>query len=292
MRVFVIGATGYVGSGIVRGLQERGHAVVGAARTPEAARKLREAGVEPVTSDITQPESLIAPAASADAVVYAVQYHGADGLAVEGRALGGLIDALAGTNKPFVYTSGVWIYGNTGDAIADEDSQVNPTPLVAHRPQLERIVLDGVARGVRVTIVRPGNVYGHGGGIHMMWVQSAKSTGAARFVGDGTNHWAMVQLDDLAQLYVLALEKAAAGAIYNATDETSFTVREMAEAASQGTGQNGAVTAWPLDDARLELGAFADALALDLRVNSNRARQQLGWRTRTSTILDELRGTN
>jgi nucleoside-diphosphate-sugar epimerase len=121
-----------------------------------------------------------------------------------------------------------------------------------------------------------------------MWVQSAKESGTARFVGDGSNHWTTVHRDDLAALYALALERAAAGAIYNANDESSFTVREMAQAASIGAGTGGAVAAWPLEEARLALGPFADGLALDSKMTSKRAHEQLGWRTRTATILDDL----
>jgi nucleoside-diphosphate-sugar epimerase len=150
-------------------------------------------------------------------------------------------------------------------------------------------VLGGVDRNVRAIVIRPGDVYGHAGGIPAMWTQTARTTGAARFVGDGSNRWAMVHAEDLAELYALALEKAPPGAIYNAADETAFTVAEMAEAASYGAGCKGAVTAWPLEEARRELGAFADALALDSKINSNRAREQLGWRTRSTTILDDLR---
>ncbi|MEO6835270.1 MAG: NAD-dependent epimerase/dehydratase family protein [Candidatus Tumulicola sp.] len=288
MRVFVIGATGYVGSAIAKALKDRGHEVLGSARTDDASRKLREAEVEPATSDVTQPQSLVAPAQRADGVVYAVQYNGSDGAQVEGAALSTLVDAL-GSGKVFVYTSGVWIYGNTGERIADENAALDPTPLVEHRPQLERVVLDGVARGVRAVVIRPAAVYGHGGGIPAMWVQSASATGAARFVGDGRNHWPMVHADDLAQLYVLALESAASGTIYNAADETWFTVAEMAEAASHGAGRNGKVVSWPLEEARNTLGAFADALALDSRVSSKRAQTQLGWRTRAATALDDLR---
>jgi nucleoside-diphosphate-sugar epimerase len=289
MQVFVIGATGYLGSAVAKALKERGHEIVGAARSEEAARKLREAGVGPAAGDVTQPESLKPPARAADGVVYAVQYNGTDGARVEGAALSALTDALAGSGKPFVYTSGVWIYGNTGELAADEGAPVKPTSLVAHRPQLERIVLAGVDRDIRAIVIRPGDVYGHAGGIPAMWTQTARATGAARFVGDGSNRWAMVHVDDLAALYVLALEKAPAGAIYNAADETAFTVAEMAEAASYGAGRGGAVTAWPLEEARHELGGFADALALDSKISSDRAREQLGWSTRSTTILDDLR---
>jgi len=217
-----------------------------------------------------------------------VQYNGPDVAAVERAALAALVDALAGTGKPLLYTSGYWIYGHTSKP-ADEDAPLNPTPMIAHRPQLERTVLDGTRRNVRAVVLRAGVVYGDGAGIPAMWVQSARESGAARFIGDGRSHWAVVQRDDLAQLYALAVENAAAGSVYNAADETSFTVREMAEAGSIGAGRGGAVTAWPLEEARSQLGVFADALALDSRISSQRARQELGWSTRTTTILDDLR---
>ncbi len=288
MRVFVMGATGFIGSAIAQSLLDRGHTVVGSARSPSSAEKLRDAGIEPATSDVSAPQSLPAIAQSSDGVIYAVQYSGADIAEIERAALEALVAALAESGKPLIYTSGIWVYGNTGQRVANEDAALNPTPLVAHRPRLERTVLDAVARNVRATIVRPGDVYGLGGGLPAMWVQSAKETGAARFVGDGANHWPVVHRDDLAELFVLALEKAAPGAIYNAGDDTSFTVREMAEAASVGAGRDGAVVSWPLAEARRELGAFADALALDSKISSSRAREQLGWRTRATTILDDL----
>lgn len=290
MRVFVVGASGYVGSPIARALLDRGEEVVGLARSETAAQRLQQAGVKPVAGDVTQPHSLQEAAHDGDAVVYAVQYNGESGAVVESAALEALVDTLAGSGKPLLYTSGIWIYGSTGRRVADEATLPNPTPLVAHRPALERVVLDGVQRGVRSIVIRPGNAYGAGGGIPAMWIQSAKQTGAARFVGDGNNHWAVVHRDDLAQLYVLALKKSPPGAVYNAGDDTSFTVREMAQAASVGAGKNGAVASWPLESARRELGAFADALALDSRISSDRARRQLAWGTRVTTILDDLRG--
>ncbi|TAM58542.1 NAD-dependent epimerase/dehydratase family protein [bacterium] len=289
MNVLVIGATGYIGAAVCEALRSAGHTVTGTARSPEAAQRLRAAEVEPVTADITDPASLKAPAQHADAVIYAVQYNGADGAAVEDAALHALVDALARSNKPLIFTSGVWIYGSTGDRIADERSANCPTPLVAHRPALERIVLDGVARGVHTVIIRPGDVYGHGRGIPALWIQSAKQNGVVRYVGDGSSHWPVVHVEDLAQLYLLALTKAEAGSVYNAGDGTAFTVREMAEAASEGAGTSGKTEAWPLEEARKALGAFADALVLDMRITSRRAQQELGWKTRPSTILDDLR---
>lgn len=288
MNILVVGATGYLGSSIAAALKAAGHTVTGTARSNDAAESLRKAGVAPVTADITNPASLASAASAADGVIYAVQYMGNDGLEVEGAALRAIADALAGSNKPFVYTSGTWGYGSTGDHVANESTPLNPTPIVAHRPKLEQIVLDSAAHGVRAVVIRPGNIYGKGGSVTAMWVQSAHEGGAAKYVGDGTSHWPVVHVDDVAQLFVLALEKAPAGAVYNAADTTSFTVREMAEAASRGAGKGGAVQSWPLEDARTALGAFADALVLDARVDSSKARQELGWQPRSSTILDDL----
>lgn len=288
MNVFVIGASGYIGTADSEALKAAGHKVFGSARSEQAAQKLQAMGVQPVSADITDPSSLKDPAARADATIYSVYYTGANVFEVESAALRTLVDALAGTNKALMYTSGVWIYGNTGNRRADEHSPLDPPALIAHRPRLERIVLDGAARGVRAIVIRAADVYGRGAGLPAMWVQSAKEEGAARFVGDGSSHWPVVHVEDLAQLYVSALEKAEAGSIYNAADNTSFTVREMARAASNGAGTNGAVTSWLLDDARNALGAFADALVIDSSVNSQKARKELGWQTRSSTILDDL----
>jgi len=290
MQVLIIGASGYLGSAIASALQRRGHTVLGTARSDETARKLRETGIEPVSADITMPASLRTPAEQSDAVVYAVQYDGDDQLLVEGAALRAIVAALAGSAKPFAYTSGVWIYGNTGDRVADEDSPLNPTPAAAHRPQLERTVLNGANDGARAFVIRPGDVYGAGGGLPAMWVQSVAEAGAVRYVGDGRNHWPTVHRDDLAELYALALEHAQGGSIYNASDERAFTVAQMAEAASYGAGCNGAIVEWPLEEARQRLGPFADALALDSRVTARRARETFGWATRSTTILDDLRG--
>ncbi|MBV9232574.1 MAG: NAD(P)H-binding protein, partial [Candidatus Eremiobacteraeota bacterium] len=136
-----MGATGYVGSALVAALRKRGDSVVGSARTQDAAKSLRDNGVESAPCDITAPQSLKDPARDADAVVYAVQYNGAEVAAVESAALNVLIESLAGSGKALLYTSGYWVYGNTGDRIADEDSPLDPIALIAHRPALERTVL-------------------------------------------------------------------------------------------------------------------------------------------------------
>ena len=122
-----------------------------------------------------------------------------------------------------------------------------------------------------------------------MIAQSARETGAARYVGDGQNRWPFVDVDDLAQLYVLALEKAPPGSLYNAARGPSYRVHEVAEAASIGAGAKGKTQSTPLDEARKTMGAFADALVLDQQVSGEKAQKELGWSPRAASVLDDLK---
>jgi nucleoside-diphosphate-sugar epimerase len=166
---------------------------------------------------------------------------------------------------------------------------VNPTPLVAHRPAMEQEVLGYKGRGVRTIVIRPALVYGRGGSIPRMFTQSARETGATRYVGDGQNRWPFVDVDDLAQLYVLALEKAAPGSLYNAAHGPSYRVHEVAEAASIGAGAKGKTQALPLEEARKTMHAFADALVLDQQISGEKAKKELGWSPRAASVLEDLK---
>jgi nucleoside-diphosphate-sugar epimerase len=289
MNVLVIGASGYVGGGIVRALLAHGHTVFGTARSVEARVAVKQLGAVPVDADARRPETLAAAAIATDAVIFAVQLQGEDTVEAERAALRAVIDALADSGKPFIYTSGVWYYGPTSTPAA-EDAPANPPALVASRPETERLVLDAVKRGVRAMIIRPGVVYGHFSGIPMMLVGSAKENGAALYVGDGANHWPLVHVDDLGELFMLALEKGKPGDVFNAADESVLTVREIAEAASRFAGAGGKAAAWPLEAAREALGPFADCLAMDQLISSKKA-AGLGWKPRSTTLVEEFERT-
>jgi nucleoside-diphosphate-sugar epimerase len=144
------------------------------------------------------------------------------------------------------------VIGDTNE-IADETSPINPTPLIAFRPAVEEIVLAASDRGVRTIVLRNGMVYGRGGGVFTSWVQSAKEKGAAEIVGTGENYWAVIHLDDLADLYVLALEKAPGGTLLIAASDNAV-VGEMAAAASRGAGAGGKIQVMPLETARQFMG--------------------------------------
>jgi nucleoside-diphosphate-sugar epimerase len=288
VNVLLIGATGYIGTGIDEALRERGHTTIGVARSTFAKATLAARGTASVDGDLAQPRSLLAAAKNADAVIFAAQVTDDNTFLVESKALATLAAALEGTGKAFVYCSGVWVYGDTGGAVADEAFPLNPVPLVARRPELEQLVLATGTRGARAVVIRPGLVFGRGRGIPAMHVESARERKAATIVGDGSNRWAVVEVGDLGRLFVLAAEKAPSGSIYNGTDESSYAVRELAEAASRGAGAGGATFVMPREAALGVLGEFGEALLLDQRVTSQRARKELGWEPKAPSILEDL----
>ena len=284
MKVLLTGATGYIGSAVVDALRGAGHEVLGLARGDAAAARLTEMGVTPVRGDYRDPESLSVAARAAEGVIAAASTFDP---AADAAAVNAMLDGLRGTGKPFVYTSGIWLYGDSGDRILTETSPPRPTPLAAWSPAVDRDVTR--AAGVRSVVIQPAIVYGRGGGIPLELVRSAREDGAARFVGNGENRWPTVHVDDLAELYVRALERAPAGTVLLAVGGPAIRVSEIARAASEGAGAGGKVKAWPLAEARQTLGPYADALALDQQASSRRAEELLGWKPFRPGILNELR---
>ncbi len=286
MKVLVIGSTGYIGRAVSEELLRRGHDVTGTVRSASSGQP--PSAVRPVHADVSDPASLISAAAAADAVVYAVAFSGENAFAAESAALNALVKVLAPRQARLLYTSGVWLYGNTYPHVANESSPEAPPPIVANRPALEKIVFDATREGLHGIVVRPGDVFGRGGGMPAMWVQSARDDGAARIIGDGANHWPMIHVEDLAAFYAQALEHAAPGSAYIAVDDSQFTVQAMAEAASRGAGKHGAVTHVPVEEARKTLGIFADALALDQLATAAKARVDLQWLPKAPSALEDL----
>jgi|SRR5579884_401781 len=288
MPVFVTGGTGFIGRSVVRELRRRTHEVRALARSDDAAARVRELGVEPVRGDLRDAELLRREAAGADAVVHVAFEPSAEGAAIERAALESLLDALP-PGRTFVYTSGVWVYGSRGDASIDETSPLRPLDLVAWRPAHEQLVLaqDGRQRAV---VVRPGIVYGDGGGMPGAMVEQARK-GALRVVGDGLNRWPTVRHDALAELYGRVVDDRRAHGVYNATRGASVPYGAIAAAASRAAGRDGAVESMPLDEARAAFGPFADALACDLNIDSGKAARELGWEPHRPTLLEELSAT-
>ena len=218
-----------------------------------------------------------------DAVVHAASTTDQNRAAYDEAATRAIIDALRSTAKRFVYTSGCLLYGATGDTPATEDSPLHPIDLVRFRQAIEGEVLAAAVDGVHPIVIRPGWVYGNWGGTAMMMYGSAKEHGAARYVGDGKNRWTTVHADDLADLYLLALEKAPAASIFNGAHGAAIPLIEIARAASEGAGAKGRVT-------RMAPGRRT-AGALGLRGRDRVRSGDLGRAGRSSSLGGARRGT-
>jgi nucleoside-diphosphate-sugar epimerase len=285
MNIFITGATGYIGSAVARRLFASGHHITALARSHESAQRLTEQGYHAVMGDLMDRNSILAAARDADAAVHAGSPGNESNCEADEVTVGALLDVFAETGKCFVYTSGIWILGPTGADVADEDWPINPFPAVAWRPEVERRVLHTAEHGVRTVVIRPGIVYGHGKGIPAML--QPRADGAVPFVGDGSNHWPLVDVDDLARLYELAIEKAAPGSLFLAVSE-NLPVRDIAEAMREGRHAT-RIESIPLDAARTRLGPFADALVLDQQATSKRAMLLLDWSPHAPSLLEDLR---
>jgi len=283
MNVLIVGATGYIGAATERAFATRLHRTAATARSDVARMKLAAHGIQTVFGDAARPETLLEPVRAADAVVYCVQATDADPWAIDLNAVRKIGHAMAGTERTFVYLSDTWMYGDT-PARADESAAINPPVLRERRAQIERIVLNMVKIGIRSHVVRAGVVYGEGGGIPTMFVNSARDRHAATIVGLGDNRWATIARGDLAPLIALVAERGKPGAVYNAVDDHSFTIREIAEAASRGAGAGGAVTTIHPEF----LGPFGECLMLDQVISNERAKRDLMWQPKAPSIVEEL----
>lgn len=283
MKVFLTGGSGYIGSAVALRLKKAGHDVLALVRSEEKGQALKAAGIKLIAGDLSNPAGYAGAAWGRAAVVHAAQEQSAASVELDRKSITSARDLLRGqVGATFIYTSGCWVLGNT-EGVADESSALRPARLVAWRPAHEQLALEMAKDGIRSVVVRPGMVYGGSrGGIPAMFFGTALKTGAAHTFGEGANHWPLVHVDDLAELYVRLVERAPAGSVFNATDASRHTQRELAEAASRAAGKDGKVQAQPLDG-----GPFHEALALDQQISSEKARNDLDWRPRHESFVAE-----
>ena len=284
MRIFLTGATGYIGAAVLDALVRGGHDVTALVRNKEKARGVAKRGGHPAIGDLADPESYRAAAEAQDGYVHAAfDARSGRGTAIDRLVIDTILEAArrprtAGATAParrfVIYTSGVWVLGSTPDP-ATEDAPINPVPHVSWRPNHEQLIASANSDHLRTVIVRPGVVYGGGVGIVGDLFKSA-SNGLVRVVGDGNNHWPLVYDRDLADLYArLAVREDAAG-VYHANDEGDERVNDIVSAIKPYLPVKPDVRHVPIDEARHKMGTYADALVLDQVVRSPRARA-LGW---------------
>jgi nucleoside-diphosphate-sugar epimerase len=281
MDILLTGATGYIGSAVRSALVAAGHTVTALVRSEAAADRVAGDGVQPVTGDMRDADLVRGLAAKSDGVIHTASPGDGTSAAAEAGFAGAV---LAGLDGVFVRTGGVWVHG-TGDAITEE-TPLDPPPIVAWREAVDRRVL--AASGIRAVLIEPGVVYGHGGGIPRLVVAAEQAGGALTLIGDGTQHWVTVHVDDLAELYVAALERAGHGETFLGAGGANPTTRELGEAASRRLGLGGRVV--PEDPAATveRLGEFGRALLLDQQADGGKARRVLGWRPSRPSLLEEI----
>lgn len=284
MRIFLTGATGYVGGAVLDALVRGGHTVTALVRDGEKAKRVAAKGGRPVVGNLAEPESYRAAADAQDGYVHtAFDTSSGRGPAIERIALDTMIAAArrprtAGATTPrsrfLIYTSGTWILGRSAEPVA-EDAPLNPLPIVAWRPAHEALVTEAGTDHLRTVIVRPGVVYGGANGMVGDLFKSA-SNGLVRVIGDGNNHWPLVYERDLADLYARLVANEAASGVYHANDEGDESVNDIVGAIKPHVPVRPDVRHVPLEEARAKMGAYADALSLDQIARSPRSRA-LGW---------------
>jgi nucleoside-diphosphate-sugar epimerase len=280
MRIFLTGASGYIGSAVLDAALRGGHRVTALVRNPEKAEQVSVRAAIPIIGDLSKPESYAAAAEQADAIIHTAAEQSKRREAVDRLAIETLCDAAqrradVGLASAIVYTSGVWVLGDTPSEAA-EDAPLNPTPLVAWRPEHEALVTARSRAGViRTAIVRPGVVYGGARGIIGDFLKDARN-GLVRVVGDGRNHWPCVYDRDLADLYVRVATNPDASGVYHVNDEADESVGDIVDAISGHMRMRPDIRHVPLEEARAKMGAYADALVLNQIIRSPRA-HALGW---------------
>ena len=290
MRVFVTGATGFVGAAVVKELIEAGHQVLGLARSDASAGALTAAGAQAHRGDIEDAEALRGGAASSDAVIHTAFIHDfsrfQEVCAVEGRAIEALGSALAGSDRPLIVTSGTAML-KPGQLATEEDVSVF-TP-----DQMPRVITEQAARtlidqGVRVSLVRLSpSVHGDGDhGFVPTLIQTARDKGVSAYVGEGANRWSAVHRLDAAHLFRLVLEKGSGVGRYHAVAEESIPFRDIAAAIGERLGVP--VVSKAPEEAADHFGWFAAFATLDCPASSRLTRERVGWEAERPGLLPDL----
>ncbi|MFF8929859.1 SDR family oxidoreductase [Streptomyces longwoodensis] len=289
MRVFVTGATGFIGSAVVRELLDAGHRVVGLARSDRGEASLKEAGAEPLRGDLTDPDTLRRGAAEADGVIHLAFIHDFQNYAAaaeaDTRAIETMAGELAGSDRPFVATSGTLLVA-PGRLATERD--VPSAEGRALPRKSEETALSFVERGVRASVVRLSpTVHGRGDhGFVPRVVEVARAQGVSAYPGDGSQRWSAVHRLDAARLFRLALEKAPAGSRLHGADEEGVPVRAIAE--TVGRHLDVPVRPLPADQAEQHFGWLAPFLSVDGPASSALTRELLDWHPEQPGLLADL----
>jgi len=293
MKIFMTGATGYIGGSVAERLMREGHTITGLVRSESGAEELRKRGIRPAPGSLDDSDVIARASREAEAVVDTAEANHAG--VVEAIA-----SALRGSGKPFLHTSGSGIVatvanGERSDSIYDEYSSFTPSvPRMQQRAAIDQVVFDAAKEGVRSVVIRPTMIYGEGRGARKESAQvpalidNARKAGVGLHIGKGENIWANVHIDDVTELYLLALQKAPAGALYYA-ENGEKALKSVAASISRMLGFGGKTRNWSPQEAEAALGPKAhSSFGSNSRVRGKRSRAELGWQPKGVPILQEI----
>ena len=290
MRIFVTGATGFVGSAVVQELISGGHQVVGLARSVATAAALLAAGAEAFRGDLDDLESLRGAAAQSDGVIHTAFNHDFSkfqaNCETDRQVIEALGSALAGSDRPMIVTSAIGILPS--GCLATEETSPASGPSAHPRAATEEAATLVAVRGLRVSIIRlPPSVHGDGDhGFVPMLIGIARAKSASAFVSDGLNRWPAVHRLDAAHLYRLVLEKGGAGATYHAVAQEGVPFKEIASVI--GRRLSVPVVSKSPEEAASHFGWFTDFATMDIPASSQRTRELLGWQTKQPELIADL----
>ncbi len=293
MKVFITGAPGYIGGTVAAKLLAAGHEVSGLARDSEKAALLSARGIEPVVGTLDDLAILDAAARDADAVINAASTH-------HSFAIRTLVDALRGTGKTFIHTSGSSILADNAAGmhagnVFTEDMNFTPQPEKATWHAIEQqIILPAAQDGVRTVVLCPCMIYGTGAGVRTesiqvpLMIRVAREAGVSRYVGAGENIWSNVHIDDCVDAYLLALEHAPAGS-YFYLEAGEDTLGDVARAIGHLLGHNAPAQSMTMTDAYEAWGMpMTQSLGSNSRLNGDKARAMLRWTPKGPPMLDDI----
>jgi nucleoside-diphosphate-sugar epimerase len=292
MKIFMTGASGYIGGTVADSLIKAGHAITGLARNDAAAAKLRKHGMEPVRGELGSHSIVREAVRAADVVINCAN-------ADDPFVTAAILEGLAGSGKTLLHTSGSSIVGDKvagelSPRVYHEDTPYEPLPEKIQRVAVQRTVLAAAAQGVRSVVLCPTLIYGEGRGANPDSIQvptlirQAVKSGVPRYVGTGENVWSTVHIEDVCDAYLLAMAEAPAGSFfYLENGETSFKL--IADSIGRLLGSKGA-QGWSIDEAIAQWGPMAVWFSLggNSRVNADKARRMLGWKPKGTGLFDEI----
>ena len=293
MRAFITGATGYIGGTIAAKLVEKGWSVTGLTRSGKSGEALKARGIEPIVGSLTDEAAITKASKEADLVINAADSDHA-------FVVSTIVNALEGSGKKFIHTSGSSVVADRaagGPSSLTYHEEFLPIPVLEKRARIEidHYVQASAAKGIHSIVICPTMIYGRGLGVNEesqqvpFLIELAKEKGVGLHVGAGENIWSNVHVLDLADLYLLAIEKAPAGSFFFA-ENGEASLKNVVQSLSKILGFGGKTENFPIDQAVLRWGTDGAYFGLgsNSRVSSEKARKFLGWTPRYTSIIDEI----